>query len=340
MNIAINGFGRIGRTFLRILSKRRMEGSPLKVVAINLGPNVSIEDVAYYCTYDTVMGTSQVPVYQEGDQLIIADQAIQIYASADPQDCAWGKLNVDWVVDCSGKFTKNNAAQAHIKAGARAVLLSAPAQSCDITIIPGINDTAYNPKKHTIVSLGSCTTNALLPLLHVLDSSFGIDSGCMTTIHAYTNSQKLIDVDAKNPRISRAAGLNIIPTTTGASKVLDLVMPHLKGKIHALSLRVPVAKGSLIDLSVNVEKETDTQGVLKACTSAADSYLKSILSVTHDPIVSVDCWNSDYSVIVDGQLCHASGRLVKLFGWYDNEWGYSCRLVDFLHAAHKADGAV
>lgn len=330
MNIAINGFGRIGRAFLRVIIAKQNGTEPLKVVAINCGPGAHLEDVATYFKYDSLMGTLDVPCYQEGNILLVGDHKITLLAQADPILCAWGDLGVDWVVDCSGKFTKDNKARQHLTAGARNVLISAPAQTCDVTIIPGVNDDAYDSTKHAIVSLGSCTTNAFLPLLKVLNDSFSIQNGHMTTIHAYTNSQVLLDVEAKSPRLSRSATMNIVPTSTGASKVMSIVMPELEGKVHAMAMRVPVAKGSLIDLTVTLGRAVDTQKLVDAFTLAADSSLQTILGVTFDPLVSSDCWDSDYSVLVDGSLCQAFGSTAKVFGWYDNEWGYSCRLFDFL----------
>lgn len=330
MNIAINGFGRIGRTFLRVILERQKTDQPLRVVAINCGPGASIALVAHLFKYDTLMGRLQQECYQEGDYLFVGEQKIKLFTQADPLECCWKELGIEWVVDCSGKFTKAEKARVHMNAGAQRVLISAPADDCDITIIPGINDDAYLRDKHHIVSLGSCTTNAFLPLLKVMDASFGIKQAYMTTVHAYTNSQVLLDVERKDPRISRSASLNIIPASTGASRVVGVVMPELNGKVHAMALRVPVAKGSLIDLTVHVNTHVDTQALMNAFNTAADSYLQAILGVTYDPIVSSDSNGCSYSVLVDGLLLSAQGGLAKVFGWYDNEWGYSYRLYDFL----------
>lgn len=329
IKIAINGFGRIGRTFLRVLLHDKKALQKIKIVAVNIGP-AAIDCTAHMFKYDTLMGIFPEKITQKGNVLTIGDYSIKIVAECEPNKCPWKELDIDWVVDCSGKFTTKEKAQLHLSAGARSVLISAPGKNADVTIIPGVNDKAYDAKKHRIVSLGSCTTNAFLPLLKVLQESFGIEKGFMTTIHAYTNSQVLLDVEAKDLRKARSATLNTIPTSTGASKVMGLVMPELEGKVKSMALRVPVPKGSLIDLTFISKKELSKDAINDAFVTASQSYLHRILDITHEPIVSSDSNMTTYSVIVDGLLTDAIGTMGKVFGWYDNEWGYSERLKDFL----------
>ncbi len=331
MKIAINGLGRIGKNFLRAIVSDAT--TPLDIVAINIGP-ADPEHVAYTLRYDTLMGTYTGAIEQKGDYISIGNEGkkhtIKIVHEADPRACPWRELGVDWVVDCSGRFTDAQKAQAHIQAGARKVLISAPAKNEDVTIIPGVNDDEYHTSEHTIVSLGSCTTNAFLPLLKVLDRTCGIVSGLMTTVHAYTNSQVLLDGDHKDLRRSRAAAINIIPTTTGASKVVGKVMAHLEGKMYAKALRVPVAKGSFIEVIITPQKAYSAEQINQAFGKAAQTDLKGILAINSDPIVSSDCTNTPWSVIVDGLLTSVNNNTMSVCGWYDNEWAYSLRMKEFL----------
>lgn len=329
MKIAINGFGRIGRTFLRTILQDKHAQKKLEVVAINIGP-AKIEFTAHLFKYDTIMGTYHGNVAMRDNKLLIDDHVIEIVAECNPQDINWGARNIEWVVDASGHFTKREKAELHIKAGAKKVLITAPAVDEDISIIPGINQKMFDPKKHTIVSLGSCTTNAFIPMLKVLNDNFGIVNGFMTTVHAYTNSQVLLDVEAKSLRLSRAAALNMIPTTTGASKMIPKVLPELGDRIKASSLRVPVGTVSLIDLTVNVQKMISAKSINDAFSSAADMSLNGILDITEEPLVSSDFTGNSHSVIIDGLSTDAIGNVAKVLGWYDNEWGYSERLKDFL----------
>ncbi|MCX5922479.1 MAG: type I glyceraldehyde-3-phosphate dehydrogenase [Candidatus Dependentiae bacterium] len=330
IRIAINGFGRIGRNFLRALLLDKEALKKIEIVAINIGPS-AIEHVAHMFKYDSLMGTYQGSVAIEGSSLVVNGNRIQVLAQADPVLLDWNKLAIDWVVDCSGRFTKRADATKHIQAGAKHVLISAPAKDEDVTIIPGVNDNAFDAQKHLIVSLGSCTTNALLPMLKVMQETFGIENAMMTTTHAYTNSQVLLDLEGRDLRMARAAAINIIPTTTGAMKVVGKIMPEIADRIQGMAMRVPVAKVSLIDLTVITKKSITVAAINAAFTKAAQGSLKNILEVTAEQLVSSDFCGNDHSVIIDTLLTATAGdTMAKVFGWYDNEWGYSVRLKDFL----------
>ncbi len=329
MRIAINGFGRIGRTFLRTIMLDKNASSKIEVVAINIGP-AAIDNVAHMFKYDTIMRTYPGTVSSKNNMLIVDGHTIKLLAYETPHECNWQQLNIDWVVDASGRFTKREKAQEHLDAGAKHVLITAPATDEDVSIIPGINHKLFDAKKHRIVSLGSCTTNAFIPMLHVLHKSFGIVTGFMTTIHAYTNSQVLLDVEAKSLRLSRAAALNIIPTTTGASKMIEKVIPALADVVQASAVRVPVGVVSLIDLTVTLEKAVNNDSVNQAFEKEAEGALKNIMAITHEPLVSSDFTGNNNSVIIDGLSTQTQKNNVKMLGWYDNEWGYSQRLKDFL----------
>lgn len=330
IRIAINGFGRIGRNFLRALAQDRKASDKVRVVAVNVGP-ADPEKIVHMFRYDTIMGTYPGRVEMKNGMLRVDDQEMEVIAQLDPEKAPWGKLNVDWAVECSGLFTHRDKAEKHRTAGAKRVLISAPAQHEDVTIIPGINDNDYKPDKDTIVSLGSCTTNAIVPMLRVLHDTFGVERGFMTSIHAYTNSQVLLDVEKKDLRRGRAAALNIIPTSTGATKVLAKVMPELDGLIGGISVRVPIAKVSLIDLAFVAKKELSVEQMQVAFTAASETNaLQGILGVTNEPLVSSDYSGDPRSVVIDLPLLDVRGNIGKVFGWYDNEWGYSVRLKDFL----------
>ena len=327
MKVAINGFGRIGRSFLRAVLQDA--SSKIEVVAINIGPQ-GTDGIAHLFKYDTTMGTYQGSVSFSGDILTVDNHAIKILTEADPEKLPWKDLGVEWVVESSGRFTKKEEAQKHITAGAHKVLISAPALDADKTIIMGLNQSDYNKDTDTIISLGSCTTNALVPLLDVLQDTCGIESAYMTTVHAYTNNQTLLDLEGKDLRRARAAAENIIPTTTGAMKVVDHVMPSLAGKISGCSLRVPVSNVSLVDLAVVTRDQCNIDAVNAAFENASQTEWRSLLKVSDEPCVSSDYKGDSASVIVDSLMTQVTGNLVKVFGWYDNEWGYSCRLRDFL----------
>ncbi|PKN03518.1 type I glyceraldehyde-3-phosphate dehydrogenase [Candidatus Dependentiae bacterium HGW-Dependentiae-1] len=346
IRIAINGFGRIGKNFLRVLMSDKSARESIELVAINVGPGI-LDSVACAVKYDSLMGTFVGEVHQDNDVLVVTPGnfsgsvttgntgddvcRIQLFAERDPEKLPWKSLKVDWVVECSGHFTSRDGAQKHLQAGAQAVLISAPAKGEDINIIPGVNDAAFKKELHKIVSLGSCTTNAFMPMLKVLNDAFSLEHAVMTTIHAYTNTQVLLDVDGEDARRSRAAALNIIPTSTGAQKMLESVLPELAGRVQAVALRVPVAKVSLIDLTVMTKKTLTRQTINSAFLQAARGQMKNIVSVTNEPLVSTDFGGNSHSVIIDSLLTDVCGdRVGKVFGWYDNEWGYSVRLKDFL----------
>src|SRR5436190_7394335 len=335
MRIAINGFGRIGRTFLRCMFAKNNK-QDISVVAINVGCS-KIEATAHMFKYDTLMGTFNQSVYMEGNELIVEEQRIHIIAELDPEKLPWNDLSIDWVVDCSGCFTHREGAEKHLKVGARHVLISAPAKNEDIAIVPGVNEELFNAKQHKIVSLGSCTTNAFLPTLKVINDAFGIKHGCMTTTHAYTNSQVLLDVEAKNLRFSRAAALNIIPASTGASSMVEKIILELKDKVSAKAIRVPVGKVSLLDLVFDAKKELSIESIHEAFEQASKKRMKNIVALTMEPLVSSDFSGDNHSVIIDGLLTHANGTLGQVFGWYDNEWAYSMRMKDFLIYAMDND---
>lgn len=330
LRIAINGFGRIGRNFLRVVLSDKRALEKLDIVAINIGPSDPAM-LAHLLKYDTLMGAFAGDVSYSQGTLIINDIAIAILAEKDPQRISWNTFSIDWVVDASGKFTHREGAQLHLDAGAKHVLITAPAKDEDVTIIPGVNAQEYNPKTHRIVSLGSCTTNAVVPMLKVLHEAFNIATGFMTTVHAYTNDQVLLDVAHKDPRRARAAALNIVPTTTGAMKVLDKVYPPLAGKIGGSALRVPVGKVSLIDVTAMVTASCSRDAINDAFLNAAQSkVLHGIVGISNEPLVSSDYGGTEYSVVIDALLTDVRGNCIKVFGWYDNEWGYSARLKDFL----------
>jgi len=329
IRIAINGFGRIGKTFLRCLMRDSTLQGNLQVIAINVGSS-DVQAAAHMFMYDTLMGVFPGSVYMEGDELIIDGHRICVIAQLDPEKLPWKELAIDWVVECTGKFTHREMAQKHCDAGARKVLISAPAHNEDSAIIPGVNEHMFNKETHCIVSLGSCTTNAFMPTIKVLQDAFGLKRGFMTTTHAYTNSQVLLDVDAKDLRFSRAAALNIIPASTGASRMIGKIIPELEGKISAVAMRVPVGKVSLFDLVFEAEKELSETSINDAFKKAADSSMKGIMAFTDRPLVSSDFSGNDHSVVIDGLLTNCNGTLGQVFGWYDNEWGYSMRMKDFL----------
>ena len=335
MRIAINGFGRIGRNFLRTIMLDKHARSVCQVEAINIGP-APLESTAYLFKHDTMLGTYPGSVVLEETTLIVDDQRIAVLAANDPEQLPWIRMGIDWVVEASGKFTQRDQAQKHLDAGAHYVLITAPAHDEDATIIPGINDHDFNKDKHRIISLGSCTTNAFVPLLKVLDDSFSIINGFMTTIHAYTNSQVLLDVAVKDLRESRAAALNIIPTSTGASKTLGKVLASLNGKIKSRAIRVPVGKVSLIDLVVNTKRDLSAESINKVLNNAAQGDLKGIIGMSTEPLVSSDYSGSPYSVTIDTLLTDAHQTMAHVVGWYDNEWGYSMRLKDFLVRVAKS----
>jgi glyceraldehyde 3-phosphate dehydrogenase len=332
MKCAINGFGRIGRNFFRVLLEDSAARKKIELVAINLGPNEDPATIVHMIKYDTLMGAYKGEVSFRDGKLFVADYVITVLAESEPEKLPWKELGVNWVAECSGYFTKREQAQRHLNAGAKAVLISAPAKNEDVTIIPGVNDADFIAGKHVIVSLGSCTTNAFVPTVKVLQDAFGIERGYMTTVHAYTNTQVLLDVNDDDPRRARAAALNIVPTDTGASKLIGKLIPVLAGRIGATAIRVPVAKVSLIDLTFTSTKKLSVEAINQAFTAAAEQgSMKGVVAITHEPLVSSDFSGDSHSVIIDGQMTDVcNDHMGKVFGWYDNEWAYSVRMKDFL----------
>ncbi|OFS27197.1 type I glyceraldehyde-3-phosphate dehydrogenase [Brevibacterium sp. HMSC07C04] len=323
VRIGINGFGRIGRSVLRQI----LAGSTsLEVVAVNdLTDNASL---AHLFRYDTVWGRFGGTVEHTDDSLIIDGKSIHASAHKDPSDIPWGELGVDIVIEATGKFRKRDQAQKHIDAGAEKVLLSAPGKKDDGMFVMGVNHEEFDPQKHHVFSNASCTTNCLAPLAKVLHEEFGIESGIMTTIHAYTGGQALVDGPHKDLRRARAAAVNIVPTTTGAANAVGKVLPELKGRLDGFAVRVPVVTGSLVDLTFLPSRSVTVDEVNAAVKKAAEGSLKGILGYTEDPIVSSDIVMEDRSSIFDAQLTRKVGDQIKVVSWYDNEWGYSERLVD------------
>jgi glyceraldehyde 3-phosphate dehydrogenase len=322
--VGINGFGRIGRNFFRAHLER---GGNFEVVAINdLG---DAKTMGHLLKYDSVLGQLADEV-EVGDGVIKAGKSeLKVLSERDPAGLPWRDLDVELVIESTGFFTGREGAQKHIDAGARKVLISAPATDPDLTVVLGVNDDVYDPEQHHIVSNASCTTNCVAPLAKVLHDQFTIEQGFMTTIHAYTNDQQILDLPHKDLRRARAAAINLIPTSTGAARAIGLVMPDLQGRVDGISVRAPVAVGSITDLVVRLGREVTIEQVNDAYRGAsASGRLEGILLYADDPLVSTDIVHSHYSCIVDSELTMANGNLVKVFGWYDNEWGYSCRLVD------------
>ena len=323
--IAVNGFGRIGRNVLRALLER---DSSLEVVAVNdlAEPGA----LARLLAFDTTAGRLGRPVSVDGDTLVVEARRIRVLAERDPARLPWAELGVEIVLEATGRFTAAKAAAVHLDAGARKVLVGAPSDGADVTIAYGINTDAYDPATHKIISNASCTTNALAPLAAVLDELAGIEHGFMTTVHAYTQEQNLQDGPHRDPRRARAAAVNIVPTTTGAAKAIGLVLPQLSGRLSGDSIRVPVPVGSIVELNTTVAREVSRDDVLDAYRAAADGPLAGILEYSQDPLVSSDITGNPASAIFDSALTRVDGRHVKVVAWYDNEWGFSNRVIDTL----------
>jgi glyceraldehyde 3-phosphate dehydrogenase len=323
IRVGINGFGRIGRNFFRAALE---QGADLDIVAVNdLGDTAT---TAHLLKYDTILGRLKAEVTHTADSITVDGKTIKVLAERDPAAIKWGELGVDVVIESTGIFTKAADAGKHIAGGAKKVIISAPASGEDITIVMGVNNDAYDNASHHIISNASCTTNCVAPMAKVLLENFGIVKGLMTTVHAYTNDQRILDFPHKDLRRARAAAENIIPTTTGAAKATALVIPSLKGKLDGIAMRVPVPTGSVTDLVVELEREVTKDEVNAAFQKASEGPLKGILEYTEDPIVSSDIVNWPASCTFDSSLTMAQGKSVKVIGWYDNEWGYSNRLVD------------
>ena len=326
VRVGINGFGRIGRNFWRAVNAGSASDRGIEIVAANdLG---DVATMAHLLQYDSVVGKLPQQVTVDGDTIRVGDKSIKILAEREPAKLPWGDLGVDVVIESTGRFTTGPTARAHLDGGAKKVIISAPAKEEDITIVMGVNDDKYDPAAHHILSNASCTTNCVAPMAKVLHDSFGLVKGLMTTVHAYTQDQNLQDGPHKDLRRARAAAINIVPTTTGAAKATALVIPELKGRLDGYSLRVPVVDGSITDLVVELSRDVTKDEVNAAFKAAAEGSLKGIVYYTEDPLVSTDIVGSPASCTFDASITMAYGNQVKVFGWYDNEWGYSCRLAD------------
>jgi glyceraldehyde 3-phosphate dehydrogenase len=326
IRVGINGFGRIGRNFFRAHLQR---GGDFEIVAANdLG---DVETMAYLLKHDSVLGTLDEPVTPGDGKLTVGSHELQLLSERAPGSLPWGDLGVDVVIESTGFFTDRDGAAKHLEGGARKVIISAPAKGPDVTIVLGVNESDYDPESHDVISNASCTTNCVAPLAKVLHDELTIEQGFMTTIHAYTNDQRVLDLPHEDLRRARAAAINLIPTSTGAARAIGLVMPDLQGKVDGMSMRAPVPDGSIVDLVVRVGRETTKDEVNELFRSKADSGpFEGILRYTDEPLVSTDIQGSSYSAILDSELTMVNGSMVKVFGWYDNEWGYSCRLVDLV----------
>jgi glyceraldehyde 3-phosphate dehydrogenase len=325
VRVGINGFGRIGRNFFRAV---QASGADIEIVAVNdLTDNASL---AHLLKYDSILGRLQGDVTSSDTDITVDGKSIKAFAERDPANLKWGDLGVDVVVESTGFFTDATKAKVHADNGAKKVIISAPAKNEDVTIVMGVNHESYDPAAHTIISNASCTTNCLGPMAKVLNDEFGIVKGLMTTIHAYTQDQNLQDGPHSDLRRARAAALNIVPTSTGAAKAIGLVLPELKGKLDGFALRVPIPTGSATDLTFEAGRETTAAEVNAAIKAAAEGPLKGFLKYTEDPIVSSDIVTDPHSCIFDAGLTKVIGNQVKVVGWYDNEWGYSNRLVDLI----------
>lgn len=323
--IAINGFGRIGRGVLRVLLERDIE---LDVIAVNDLTNG--EMLAHLLEWDSIYGRLRRNIAFENGELIVDDLRIKVFAEPDPAKLPWRELGIDVVLESTGRFTDAKDARKHIDAGAKRVLVSAPATNADLTVVRGVNDGLYDPEVHHIISNASCTTNAFAPLAKVLDDLAGIEQGFMTTVHAYTQDQNLIDGPHKDPRRARAAALNIVPTSTGAAKAIGLVLPKLDGKLSGTSMRVPVPVGSIVELNAAVSREVTREEILEAYKRAAEGELKGVLEYSDEPLVSSDIVGNPHSSIFDSELTVVVGKHVKVTTWYDNEWGFSNRAAEML----------
>jgi glyceraldehyde 3-phosphate dehydrogenase len=334
IRVGINGFGRIGRNILRAA----LHDKDLEFVAVN--DITDAKTLAHLLKYDSILGNLEEDVKAEGDTIHVAGRAVKVLAVKSPAELPWKSLGADYVVESTGLFTEAEKAKAHLQAGARKVIISAPAKNEDITIVMGVNHEKYDPAKHNIVSNASCTTNCLAPVAKVLNDSFGIVKGQMTTIHSYTNDQKILDLPHKDLRRARAAAQSMIPTSTGAAKAIYLAIPELKGKLDGVAIRVPTPNVSVVDLTCVLNKTATAEDVNGALKKAAAGPMKGILQVTDEELVSIDFRGNPASSIVDAPLTKVvDGNMVKVFSWYDNEWGFSNRMKDLLHYMAQRDAA-
>lgn len=325
IKIGINGFGRIGRNFLRAGLKNK----ELEFVAVN--DLTDAKTLAHLLKYDSVHGSFDAEIEAKKDVILINGREIRVFAQRDPSLLPWKDLGVDVVLESTGRFTERQGASKHIDAGAKKVVISAPSKDPDVTLVLGVNEKDYDPSRHNIISMGSCTTNCLAPIAKILVDEFGVEYGLMTTIHAYTNDQVILDFPHRDLRRARAAGMSMIPTTTGAATALSLVIPELKGKMDGMAIRVPTPNVSVVDLVAEIKKETTVEELNKILKSYADGKMKGILSFCEEPLVSIDFNGNPHSSIVDGPSTKViGGKLVKIISWYDNEWGFSNRLVELF----------
>jgi glyceraldehyde 3-phosphate dehydrogenase len=325
IKVGINGFGRIGRNVVRA----GLHNPDMEFVAAN--DLTDTKTLAHLLKYDSILGQLKEEIKADGEYIHVGDKKIKIFAIKDPAEIDWSRLGVEVVVESTGRFTDANDAKKHLRGSVKKVIISAPAKNEDVTIVLGVNDKAYDPAKHNIISNASCTTNCLAPLVKVLNDSFGIEKGSMTTIHSYTNDQNVLDFPHKDLRRSRAAAVNMIPTSTGAAKAIGLVVPELKGKLDGYAMRVPTPNVSVVDFVAVLKQNATTESVNRALKKAAEGPLKGILAYTGDPVVSSDLLHNPNSSIVDAELTKVlDGNLAKVVSWYDNEWGYSNRIVDLI----------
>jgi glyceraldehyde 3-phosphate dehydrogenase len=335
IKVGINGFGRIGRLFFRSALVDKDFNKKFQIVAIN--DTTDAKTLAHLLKYDSIHGILDVEVKAKENIINVDGKDVKILSELDPEKLPWKDLSVEIVLESTGAFTERAGAEKHLKAGAKKVIISAPGKSPDLTIVLGVNEKMYDSKKHNIISMASCTTNCLAPMIKILNDNFGVKRGFMTTCHAYTNDQRVLDLSHKDLRRARAATLSIIPTTTGAAKAIGEVVPEVAGKLDGIALRVPVPDGSITDLTVELGKEV-TKDQINSAFKEAEKKMKGILQYTEEPIVSVDIIDNAHSCIIDGSSTMVLGEksnIVKVFGWYDNEWGYSCRLVDLMKYIFK-----
>ncbi|PWT95667.1 MAG: type I glyceraldehyde-3-phosphate dehydrogenase [Candidatus Melainabacteria bacterium] len=329
VKVAINGFGRIGRNAFRAFLSN--PGKTIEVVAIN-DPLQDLEQSAHLLKYDSCLGELKHEVSHTSDSLVVNGKSFKFFTERDPANCPWGKEKIDIVLECSGVFTDADKAKGHITAGAKKVIISAPAKGEDITVVLGVNDKLYDPEKHNIISNASCTTNCLAPVAKVIDEAFGIEKGLMTTIHSYTLDQRLLDTSHKDLRRARAAGQSMIPSSTGAAKAIGLVLPTLKGKLNGFAMRVPTPNVSVVDLVVTTKKDVTVESANNALKEACAGPLKNIMGFCETPLVSIDFKGNQLSSIVDPELTMVvENRMLKVIAWYDNEWGYSNRLIELAN---------
>ncbi len=327
VRVGINGFGRIGRQVTKAILERH--GDDVELVAVN--DLATPEENAHLFKYDSNYGVYPGSVEARDGSIVIDGHPVKVLAERDPAQLPWNELGVDVVVESTGRFTDGEKARAHLSAGAKKVIISAPAKNEDITIVLGVNHEAYDPARHNVISNASCTTNCLAPVAKVVNDRFGIERGLMTTVHSYTNDQRILDVVHDDPRRARSAAMNIIPTSTGAAKAVALVLPELRGKFHGLAMRVPTSTVSMVDFTADLSRSASVEAVNGALCEAANGEMKGILAFSEEPLVSSDFKGNPASSIVDGPLTIAiGGNMVKVMAWYDNEWGYSCRVADLV----------